>query len=253
MGLERGVVGGSLPDPRSQLRVLWPTFLTVGGIMVAFGMVILIVYATTHVNVHHLVADPAEIAALPEYTGIYSHIGILTLWAAAVVAIVTSIVAARPQPHQLPAAFLRSLSALLALLAVDDLLMLHEWAGLLLSETSPAREQDWSRSQLEAVVFAVIGILWLLWLIRFRRVILRTDYLLLAAAILAFGASVAIDLGMYVFPSLDPETLRWQTTVAVLEEMAKLTGIILLFAYTVRMCMGVIHRAMGETGRATSR
>ena len=98
------------------------------------------------------------------------------------------------------------------------------------------------RTQLDAVVFAVYGLAWLVWAVRFRRWLGSPDaaFLILAAAALAL--SMGLDIGPSVFPSMVPETLWVETTLAVAEEMLKLAGTFLLLAYAVRVAAPVMRR-----------
>lgn len=230
-------------DVANQVKTLLPVFVLVGGAIVVLGAIILIVYYTTHINVHHLVADPSEIAFLPEYTGVYSYLGVLILWTAAVLSVVTgSIVRGAAAVGRISAFFL-TFGLLLGWLAADDLFMWHEWAGLLIAQAIGADDVGSARSRLEAIVFAIMGAVWIVWLVRFRRTILSTEYLLLLAAFAGFGLSVLIDLSGYVFPALEPETVRMRTTVAILEELLKMTGILFMLAYVVRMAAPVFRQA----------
>jgi hypothetical protein len=225
-----------------QLIALRPTFISIAGLVFSLGVVILIVYATTHINVHHLVADPSEIAFLPEYTGVYSYLGVLVLWTAAVLSVVAGYLVRGVQEFKGFSLFFRTFGVLLGWLAADDLFMWHEWAGLVMAQAIGAEDVGTARSGLEVVVFAIMGAVWLAWLIRFRKRIMQTEYLLLAVALAALGLSVLVDLAPYVVPSLEPQSFRMQTTIAILEELLKLAGIFLLFAYVLRMAITVIRR-----------
>lgn len=120
---------------------------------------------------------------------------------------------------------LLTFSFLMAWLAFDDLLLIHEEIGLWLAE-SLERQDD--RSLLEAPVFALYGLVWLVWLLRFRKTILRTPYLLLMLAFVALGTSIVIDIGEFVLPTLAESTSWMKTTLVVAEDLAKLAGILLL-------------------------
>ena len=232
-----------------QVRSLWPVLLGLGILLVALGLVLVLIYYQTDVNPHHLVADPHEIAFLPEYVGMYSYAGVLLLWTAGIVSILTGvIVRGRGAPGRF-FAFHLTLGLLLCLLAIDDLFMLHEWAGLIMAEAINAEDVGFERSRLEAIVFAGIGLLWLAWIARFWRTILRTEYVLLGLGMIAFGASIALDLGGYVFPALEPESVQRRLFLALLEEMMKMTGILLMLAYTWRIGLNRFRSVVGEPTR----
>lgn len=218
-----------------QVRSLWPALLGMGTVLFALGMVLVVIYVQTDVNPHHLVADAHEIAFLPEYVGMYSSAGVLLLWTAGIVSLVTGAVVRGGGTPGRVSSFHTALGLLLCLLAADDLFVLHEWAGLLMAEAIGAGEVGFERSRLEAIVFAGIGVLWLVWIARYWRTILRTEFVLLGLGMAAFGSSVAIDLSAYVFPKLEPGTPQRRLVLALLEELLKLAGIFLMLAYALRL------------------
>jgi hypothetical protein len=124
--------------------------------------------------------------------------------------------------------------------------MLHEWAGLILAEASGAEDVGFARSRLEGIVFAGIGMLWIAWLLRFRRTIFRTEYVLLAVGLLGFGSSVGLDMIFYVLPDLEPASTLRRLFLSLLEEMLKLNGIFFMLAYVWRNGAKVFELRVGN-------
>lgn len=95
------------------------------------------------------------------------------------------------------------------------------------------------------------GLVWLVWLLRFRKTILRTPYLLLMLAFVALGTSIVIDIGEFVLPTLAESTSWMKTTLVVAEGLAKLAGILLLTIYGIVTSVGVVRGTvvwLGGTG-----
>lgn len=248
---DEGADGISIGAVARQLRAGLPVLLAIGAVLAVMGTMLVLIYYRTDINPHHLVADPSEIGFLPEYTGAYSYLGVLALWTAGVLSVLTGVIVRGRGALGRHAGFHISLGLLLGLLAADDLFMLHEWAGLLMAEAIGADDVGFMRSRLEGVVFAGIGLLWLAWLFGYRRALLRTEYVLLGLGLLAFGASVVLDMSTYVFPQLEPDSPRRRLFLALLEEMLKLAGIFLMLAYTLRMAVDQFRRVVdGSRGAA---
>lgn len=162
--------------------------------------------------------DPAAAGGLPPYAGFFSHLGVLAWWGAAVACGLAALVArlgpGLPSPLADAAAAGGGLSAVLAL---DDLLLVHEallplYAGL---------DERWA---LAAYGTAALAYLW-----RFRAVHLGRETGLLAASLALLAASLVIDL-----VELDgPKAL-------LLEDGAKFAGICAWGLYHVRLAWALL-------------
>lgn len=241
------------PQTRPPARTLVPWLAGIAAVMLALAAVILLVHFTTDVNVRIIVSDPAETALLPEYAGAYSHLGVLVLWTAGVISVVAGVVTRGRRPVDHMSSLFIGLGVLICWLAADDLFMWHEWIGLALARLAGATDVHGMRTQLEAVVFAVYGLACLAWAARFRRILARTDVLLLLLAVVCFGLSMGIDVGTYMFPSFVPDELWAETTLAVAEEKLKLAGTFVMLAYVLRIAIPVIRHVPNATELAGTR
>ena len=108
------------------------------------------------------------------------------------------------------------------LLLVDDLFMLHE-------RIFP--------NQLgidEIIVFLFYGLLFLVYLLLFRKLILETDHIYLSLTVFFFALSLLVDL-------LVPETLT--PMYHLFEDGPKFFGIVSWFAYQFSVCLTEVETA----------
>lgn len=235
-----GVSQGVLAHVRQVMPwLIWT--LVVAGIM---GVVILTIHFTTHVDVTLLISDPADKGHLPGYSGLYTFASAFALLAGGAICVFAAQVL-RDRPSSFPSAlFLLTFGALIGWLGIDDLFMFHEWAGLAIAELLGRGDEPGARSRLEAIVFAAYAVAWGAWVGRFWRTVRQTAFVLLALVLVFFGLSVAIDVGLYLFPGVLPKTAWMPTTVEVAEEMLKLTGTFFAFAYAWHTGIGAVRREM---------
>jgi hypothetical protein len=153
--------------------------LPTAGICLAVAGSFLLVTLTIHlwkgVDLGDLTRDPADISGVPVYIGFLSNIGML-FWAATVaICFFVATFVARSAAASAARRFLYASGLLTLLLLFDDLFQLHE------------RVFPLSLGVAEPVVFGGYLAVTLLYLVHFRRVILESDYLLLALALGFFG------------------------------------------------------------------
>ena len=152
-----------------------------------------------------LFGDARSMAELPYYAGWMSDAGVLLWWSGASVLGLAALVSA-PRDGPL-AAWLGAGAGLTALLALDDVLLLHERAIPELTGLP------------QIAVYAGYAGLTLGWLWRWRRRHLAGERALLGAALALFAASVALDAL--------PRALRpWGEAHALVEDGAKWLGIV---------------------------
>lgn len=145
------------------------------------------------------------------YRGALSHLGVLLWWSAAVVGALTyAVLRVGPTSEQrATAAFFLCFAGFSALLALDDLFMLHE--GVLPHHLGIP---EW-------LVFILYGRAALLLGVGFGRFVLRSDAGLLALALGFFALSILVDEGLLLFLNGVAQGQR-----TVLEEAAKLLGVV---------------------------
>jgi hypothetical protein len=212
---------------------------------------ILGIHFATHIDVTLLLSDPAEQAALPFYTGSYTYIGAIALFSTLAVCLFAASLPGDHEGTAIHRSFLVSLGALSAWLGLDDLFMFHEWAGLAIAEARGQDEIPGARSRLEGVVFAAYGAAWLAWVRVYWRTIRHTSYILLLLALGGLAMSVALDVGIFFLSELIPDTAWMPTTLAVAEEMLKLTGIFFLLAYGADTSRKVLHNPSTQRAPAS--
>lgn len=177
----------------------------------------------------HLVSDPAAVLDAPFYLGLLSHAGILLWAAAAAVAVFGSRLAHAIEPRR----FLLAFGLLTALLALDDLLMLHEHVLPRLTGLP-----EWALVGGYAAAVGALG-----W--RFHPFIARTDVRLLALALGLFCASVLVDLVPEFLGTEDDLARvppRLVDVVLFVEAGSKFGGIVAWLLYATHTAARVLTR-----------
>jgi hypothetical protein len=154
---------------------------------------------------------------MPVYTGFLSNMGMLFWSSTVAVCFFTATFVARRAATRPTGRFLYASGLLTLFLLMDDLFQLHE------------RVFPLSLGIPEPIVFLGYLSVTFVYLVRFRGVILESDYLLLGLALGFFGLSVAVD----VFT--EGELYLW-------EDGAKFVGIVTWLAYFVRVSAQVPRR-----------
>ena len=129
-----------------------------------------------------MLRDTAAVLDGPAYAGILSTLGFL-LWTAAAT-ICLFVAAAQPYAR----AFWLYAATITLILLADDWLMLHENAHYI--------------GVTEHVIYGVYAIAMAYYVVRFRQILLRAEYLLLLAAYVCFAGSLVVDAldGVVYFP-----------------------------------------------------
>ena len=194
-----------IPLPR-QARLLAP-------LAVAWLVSLLVLAALgiqRSIPLEQLFLDPATVAGAPWYSGVMSSIGILG-WTVAVVAGAGGAWVAHQTERPTAAEFLGAGAIASAMLLADDLLLLH-------SNVIP---QVTGAPELVAIGLVVAPAA--VWVGHWRREVLRTRWLILAAALLGSTGSVLVD-------SLWSST---RATALLAEDGAKFLGIVAWATYFV--------------------
>ncbi len=152
--------------------------------------------------------DPTSVGKLPWYVGAYAEIG-AALWAVAATAAAFGWWMAREASRRAAASFLGGGSLVCLLMLTDTVLTLHARVLPRLIGTD------------KRLVVAVYGVAMLTWLVRSRAEILRTRWQVLAAAFVALGLSVAVDVLLHPTDELG----------VLLEDAPKFLGILAMTTY----------------------
>lgn len=220
----QNIVGEAL----GQARALSSTLVLVFGTAIAGLLSLVWLAGTVNVPIAQFTRDPAAVMNGPFYAGALSNVGVLLWCASAAVCffgasllraeVRTSHGAAIPAQAQ---PFLLASALFTCLLLVDDLFMLHD---LVLPEYLQLRER---------YVVLTYGLLMLGYLVAFRRLILRTDWLILVMAGGFFACSIVVDKL--------PETLL--PMHHVFEDGAKFLGILGWLLYLGRSTRQLLTEA----------
>jgi hypothetical protein len=135
----------------------------------------------TELHLGDLTRDVASSAGLPFYYGLYSNVGVLLWWTAAVICIGSAILLWPSRRLHEPATFLLFAGITTTVIALDDLFQFHE--DLLPNYLGLPEE----------LFFAIHGLLLAVLLVRWRHLIMRSEWGLLLSALALFGTSVVID------------------------------------------------------------
>lgn len=188
----------------------------------------------------YLLRDAHSLAELPFFAGIVSNIGVLCWTVALAVCFFSGALIRRKHAERDVGRFFYAAGALTTLLMLDDFFLLHE---------------DLFRYYLplpEWLVFGAYAALAVVFLLRYRRVILATEYLLLLLAVALLGLSVAVDVAQQL---ITPEQFR-NIGGYVLEDGYKFAGIVAWTAYFVRtgyaQCMAAWAPRPAPEQRVTS-
>ena len=163
--------------------------------------------------------DPTATLDGHPLTGIQSTLGVLVWCAAAGICFFTSLVLRRLHADKTFRSFLLWSGAISSAMALDDMFLVHEDLAkryLLLGENA---------------VFLAYAFFLVWYVIKFRRYILDSEYLLLLLSVALFGSSIVID----VFQS------QWSLPGRIFVEGAlKLLGIVTWSSYLIQTCVDAV-------------
>jgi hypothetical protein len=210
-----------------QFKELLPVM---GAIYAPILMLLTIISLQTRIPIRHLTRDPLAIVGEPFYFGAISNLGNL-LWCSTVAvcffsfALLRKLANCRKIRHLQQ--FLFFSACVTFILLLDDLFLIHE-------EVFP----NYLNISEDLLVFGY-GAIFVLYLVKFRKIILKTDFLLLIVALGFFGISVSLDL------FIPGDWLNWEREL-VLEDGSKLLGIMSWLAYFSRVCIGQLKQIMAS-------
>lgn len=200
-----------------QLKALVPllliTYIPTLGLL---GLVVVGSFVTER-PISHYTRDPAAIIGESRFIGLLSNLGVLLWCACAAICFLSFIVLIRSDKRNREwSLFLLFAGLITSMLLVDDLFLVHEWLGPYLSEL---------------IVFAIYAMVLLVFLVRFRLMIMCTAFLLLLFALGFFGLSLLFDWHLIN----TPETYRY-----LFEDGSKLLGIVSWFAYFTKTSVNML-------------
>ncbi len=170
------------------------------------------------ISISYFTRDPSAIMGEPFYIGLLSNLGILLWCSSAVTCLFSFIVFQGVVKHTEFALFFLFSSVLTIVLLFDDLFLIHE-------SVFPHYLNIPEKFFYVSYVIALLA-----YLARFRKTILKTEFLLLLLALNFFGLSIIIDLFQQTFHLLRP------SLADLIEDFSKFLGIIGWCTYFVRVC-----------------
>lgn len=184
----------------------------------------------TNISMYELVADPNEVGQVAAYVGLVSTIGILIFAATATACFFSAYILGQiDRVAKKWQSFLKISGFFIFLLLADDLWQLHEsLPNLLFGNLSRSRTvQDIG----EVIAFCFYGLLFVLYVLKFKKFFYQTRLTSLIAAVLFFCSSTIVDI--------------WLANISghfALEEGLKLLGIVSLAMYYFEVCESKIEQ-----------
>ena len=215
-----------------ELKVIWNQFKRLFPVMlrayipvIILAGVLLIVNYIIDIPPSDFTRDPAAITDTPAYYGLVSNIGVL-LWCSSAAVFLFSFVLSRGlSGNKDSRLFILYMGLITSLLLIDDFFLIHEAIAQYLEDVLGIGSYFG-----EAAVFGVYGLL-IIWLVvRYRKVLLDTDYILLGLTAGFFLLSMITDLGTELADLHDAK-------LTFLEDIFKLCGIVGWFTYAVRTAL----------------
>lgn len=206
-----------------QSKILLPTLLK---IYLPLLCILVIIKWQNIIPTENLTKDPLAVADNPFYFGILSQLGALFWCSCAAICFFSTVILTIINQRKLIPFFFFS-GCLTATLLLDDLFLLHEFVLPTYLKIP------------EKVVYLIYIIFVFLYLIKFRRIIQNTEFIVLLLAFTFFGFSVFIDSSLISIPK------GWieNTDIYFIEDSSKFLGIISWFTYFTRTCLLQIEQA----------
>lgn len=210
---------------RAQLRLLLLLYVP---ILLGLGA-IAIVRRQTGIHLSFFMEDPASITDTPFYTGVFSNIGILLWCASATVCLLSSAILFKAGGDKNIRSFFLYSGLMISVLLLDDFFLLHETVF-----------PDYLHIP-QNLILAGYGLMALLYVLRFRKMLLDLEQLPLFFAFGFLGLSVFFD----VLPFRIPAHLLF-------EEGSKLLGIASFLVYFAGQSTGQINLLFLRQQRTTA-
>ncbi len=206
-----------------QFRTVTPVLLIAYLLTFLSLLAVIILSTMKDISLDSFTKDPTALMEAPFYLGAFSNIGIMIWSAAAILCFFTANYIKRIQGLREDYHFLLVSALITLMLGIDDMFLVHE-------EVFPG----YFSVPENAVVVTYINI-FIIYLILFRRKILKTEFLVLALGFFFLGMSTIIDL--LPLP-MEKDTF--------LEDAIKLFGVVSWLIYFYRYCRQTFSRAFAS-------
>ena len=212
----------------AQLRTLSSILVKLYTPIVILLLLVVFLSFKTGIPISKFTADPAAIAGINPFIGVVSNIGILFWCASASICFFSFALLQKTRIRGNFSAFFLFSGFITSILLLDDLFLFHEEGlnslGIIFPNLPFISEK--------VIYFSYIMIV-LLYFIRFRKIIIKTDFALLFLAFLFFGGSIIIDL--FQIAVFD---------IFLFEDGFKLFGIVSWLGYFVIVCFQVVKQGI---------
>jgi hypothetical protein len=202
-----------------QLRNITPVLVMAFAATTAILSLVIFVGIEKDVPLDHFTQDPAAIMNAPFYLGLFSYIGIL-MWCAAAALCFFTMYMVKPanQEKRQQRSFLLFSGLITCLFLLDDLFLLHEVVFPVYLHIP------------EVGVYLIYSNAIVFYMVLFRNILLRTEFLILGLSFFMIGTSQFVDL----VPMPIPED-------SFLEDAVKLFGVVSWLTYYARYCRNVVN------------
>ncbi len=212
----------------AQLRTLFPMLVKLYTPIVILVLLVVFLSFKTGIPIDKFTGDPAAIAGINPFIGVVSNIGILFWCASASICFFSFALPQKTRNRGNFSAFFLFSGFITSILLLDDLFLFHE-------RHLNSREIIFPNSTFisQEVIYLSYAMIILFYFIKFRKIIVKTDFIILLLALSFFGASIIIDSFSLSIPMK-----------SLFEDGFKLFGIVSWFGYFVRVCFQVVKYAI---------
>jgi hypothetical protein len=187
--------------------------------IIPFSLILIFLKYKVKVATDYLTRDPSSIMSAPFYLGLFSNIGILFWCSSATICLFSYALLRKDIRAKEYSSFFLFSGLLTSLLLFDDFFLIHE-------SVFP----DYLNIN-EKIIYAGYIVLVLIFFLRFKTILKKTEFIILLSAVIFFGLSIVCD---NIFPNIP----------AVIEDTFKLVGITTWFTYFARICLQQVSRLL---------
>lgn len=204
-----------------QIKTLFSILFTVYIPTLFLFCILIAVKLQTQLPISYFTRDPSAIMEVPFYIGMLSNIGILFWCSSAAICLFSCAILRQPVNYREMQSFFLISGIVIFTLALDDFFLFHESVFPKYLHIP------------EKVIYAVYGTVILLYLLKFRKIILKTDFIILFFGLFFFGLSIIGD-----------KILGASEQSLFAEDASKFLGIVSWFTYFTRVCIKQIRSAI---------
>jgi hypothetical protein len=226
--------------PRDQIRDIWRLVLSLVGLTLLMLGVAAALGHAAGIGLSGVLDDQYMVTG-SRWASIVSNVGSMVWFATVAVCLFSAFILPGTDELRPWRRFLVWSALVTAMLGLDDYLAVHESADDVVTLFIGGDASRLMKDLLELLVFGAYGVAFVAYLVAFRGLIRRTQYIIIVLAFLFFAASLALDMA--------PHTWLTQTTrmspdlLMAVEDGAKAIGIVLYATYFTRAAAAIIRQA----------